>query len=67
MVSGFSAKTTGEKGSILILVVMLMSLLIFIPIGAQLLKTAREQVRHYANADTQALNIAQAGLVDAIS
>src|SRR5688572_30632252 len=56
-----------QRGSALILVVMLMSLLIFIPVGTQLLKTSREQVRRFSSADAQALNIARAGLQDAIA
>ena len=51
----------------LILVAMLISLLLFIPIGAQLLKISRQQVRRFANADAQGVNIARAGLVDAIA
>ena len=51
----------------LILVVMLISLLLFIPIGAQLLKISRQEVRRFANSDAQGINIARAGLVDTIA
>lgn len=56
-----------QKGSVLLLVVLLISLLAFIPIGVQLLSTSRTKVRNFANADAQALNIARAGLQDAVS
>jgi hypothetical protein len=54
-----------QSGSILILIVLLVSLLAFIPIGAELLSTARKQVKLQANANAQAVNVARAGLVDA--
>jgi hypothetical protein len=60
-------KTSGQKGSVLLLVVMLISLLVFIPIGTQLLTTARNKVRNFSNADVQALNVARAGLQDAVA
>jgi hypothetical protein len=60
-------KSSWERGSALIMVFLLMSLLVFIPIGAQLLKTARQEVRLYSNTNTQALNVARAGLEDTIA
>jgi hypothetical protein len=49
----------------LILVVLLVALLAFIPVGTKLLETARKQVKLQANANAQAVNVARAGLVDA--
>src|SRR5262245_47375207 len=61
----FDRMMRNERGSILILIVLLVALLAFIPIGTQLVATARKQVKLQANANAQAVNVARAGLVDA--
>lgn len=66
MTKAFSKKTL-ENGSMLVVIVILLSLLIFIPIGAQLLKISREQIHRFSSSDAQALNVARAGLDDAIA
>ena len=54
-----------DKGSILILIVLLVALLAFIPVGTTLLETSRKQVKLQANSFAQASNVARAGLTDA--
>lgn len=56
-----------ENGSVVILIVMLISLLAFIPIGTELVKTARKNVQLQMNATVQADNVARAGLTDAVA
>lgn len=56
-----------EKGSVLLLVVFIASLMAFIPIGAELLRNSRKQVELQAHAGAQALNVARAGLTDAVA
>lgn len=56
---------SGETGSILIMVILLVALLAFIPVGTMLLQNARKQVKLQANAYSQATNVARAGLTDA--
>lgn len=51
----------------LLLVVMIASLMAFIPIGMELLRNSRKQVQLQANTDAQALNVARAGLTDAVA
>jgi hypothetical protein len=56
-----------ERGSVLILIILLASLLVFIPVGSQLLRTSRQKVQLQANSGAQAINIARAGLTDAVA
>jgi hypothetical protein len=56
---------SSAEGSILILIVLLVALLAFIPIGTKLVEIARKQVKLQANAYAQATNMAQSGLTDA--
>ncbi len=65
MGEAFMPAKRNDKGSILILIVLLVALLAFIPVGTSLLETSRKQVKLQANSYAQATNVARAGLTDA--
>ncbi|HRY29212.1 MAG TPA: hypothetical protein P5079_04150 [Elusimicrobiota bacterium] len=56
-----------SRGSVVVLIVMLIALLSFIPIGAELVKVARKNIKLQTNATVQADNVARAGLTDAVA
>jgi hypothetical protein len=57
---------TQEKGSLLILVVMLMSLLLFVPIAMRMTASSFKEVKQELNIVAQADNVARAGLQAAL-
>lgn len=63
----FKKISLDQKGSVLLLVIFIASLMAFIPIGAELLKNSRRKVKMQANSGEQALNVARAGLTDAVA
>ncbi len=56
-----------ETGSVVVLIVMLISLLAFIPVGTQLVKMARQNIGLQLHSTVQADNVARAGLTDAVA
>lgn len=56
-----------HQGSAILVVVMLLAVLAFLPLGSQLVKITHDSTKQNINIFAQADNVARAGLVDAIS